>query len=190
MNHPIWLEVALNGPWSRDLQPAIPITVEEVVGDGIACAEAGAAIVHLHAYDAATGRQRDEVDLYARIIEGIRSKVDAIVYPTLPLAGGPDAREPMPAAERFRAVEGLARRGLVEWSVVDPGSVNFAHRRAIARDEPGFVYQNPEAHVRHGLEQAREPGEAELALVEGGGQPAAQQRLHLGALEALRPLGQ
>src|SRR5687768_5434349 len=121
-----WLEVALNGPWSRELQPGIPVTVAEIVAQGVACARAGAAIVHVHAYDEATGRQKDDAELYARVIEGIREREDVIVYPTLPLAGGPDAREPLSARQRFAAVEELARRGLLEWSVVDPGSVNFA----------------------------------------------------------------
>jgi 3-keto-5-aminohexanoate cleavage enzyme len=158
MDHPVWLEVALNGPWSRELQPAIPVTVDEIVRDGIACARAGAAIVHLHAYDEANGRQRDDADLYARIIEGIRTEVDAIVYPTLPLAGGPDAPQPMAAEQRFLAVEELARRGLLEWSVIDPGTVNFTHAGALARGQPGFVYLNPEDHIRHGLELARQHG--------------------------------
>jgi len=155
---PTWLEVALNGPWSRRLQPGIPVRVEEIVEQGVACAEAGAAIVHVHAYDAATGRQKDDPDLYAAIIEGIRDRVDAIVYPTLPLAGGPDAPEGLDARARFAAVRSLAERGLLEWSVVDPGSVNFAHRADVTRDRPGFVYLNPEEHVRAGLELAREHG--------------------------------
>ena len=154
----VWLEAALNGPWGRGLQPGIPITVSELIAEGVACARAGAAIVHLHAYDEATGRQKDDAELYARIIEGIREREDVIVYPTLPLAGGPDAREPLSARQRFAAVEELARRGLLEWSVVDPGSVNFTRYASLAAGEEGFVYLNPEGHVRHGLELAARHG--------------------------------
>ena len=153
-----WVEVALNGPWSRELQPGIPVTVAEIVAQGVACARAGAAIVHLHAYDEATGRQKDDAELYARIIEGIRERENVIVYPTLPLAGGPDAREPLSARQRFAAVEELARRGLLEWSVVDPGSVNFARYESLAAGEEGFVYLNPEGQVRYGLELAARYG--------------------------------
>ena len=151
---PVWLEVALNGPWGHGLQPKIPLTAAAIVSEGIACAKEGAAIVHVHAYDATTGRQKDDAEIYRRIIEGIREQEDVIVYPTLPLAGGPDAREPLPARERFAAVEELARRGLLEWSVVDPGSVNFARLERLATGEQGFVYLNPESHIRHGLELA------------------------------------
>ncbi|HTS90890.1 MAG TPA: 3-keto-5-aminohexanoate cleavage protein [Stellaceae bacterium] len=154
----VWLEAALNGPWSRSLQPGIPVRVEEIVAEGIACGRAGAAIVHVHAYDAATGRQKDDPDLYAAIIEGIRGAVDAIVYPTIPLAGGSDAPTLSDPATRYAAVEALARRGLLEWAVVDPGSANFALYDWVAAEHEGFVYLNPESHIRHGLALAQRFG--------------------------------
>jgi uncharacterized protein (DUF849 family) len=154
----VWLEAALNGPWGRGLQPGIPITVAEIVADGIACAEAGAAILHVHAYDAATGRQKDDPELYAAIIAGIRERVDAIVYPTIPFAGGADAPGGIAAAERFAAIEALAERGLLEWAVVDPGSTNLARFDAITAGLEGFVYLNPESHIRHGLALAERHG--------------------------------
>lgn len=154
----VWLEAALNGPWARTLQPAMPITVGELVADGIACAQAGAAIIHVHAYDERTERQRDDAEIYRRIIEGIREEQDVIVYPTLPVMGSPDAPRAMTAPERFKAVEQLAMHGLVEWSVVDPGSINFAHHDRLAANQEGFVYLNPEGHVRYGLELAARYG--------------------------------
>src|SRR2546430_1321873 len=126
-----WLEVALNGSWGKALQPGIPVSVAEIIAEGIACAREGAAIVHVHAYDEASGRQCEEAHVYQRIIEGIRSQVDCIVYPTIPLTSN------MPAAERFAAVEALARGGLA----VDVLKLAPA---AIARG----------GHVRVGLEDA------------------------------------
>lgn len=153
-----WIEVALNGPWSRDLQPRIPISVDSIVADGIACARAGAAVVHVHAYDAATGRQKDDADLYIAIIEGIRAREDVIVYPTLPFAGHVDAPDMMTAQARYAHTETLARRGLLEWSVVDPGSTNITRLQDIAAGKEGFVYANPESHIRRGLELASRYG--------------------------------
>ena len=60
----VWIEVALNGAWSRKLQPRIPDTVEAIVADGIACARAGAAIVHTHAYQ--DGKHVFDWQVYAR----------------------------------------------------------------------------------------------------------------------------
>jgi uncharacterized protein (DUF849 family) len=134
--HKTWLEVALNGPWGKARQSGIPVRIADIVAEGIACALEGAAIVHVHAYDEASGRQQDSADLYARIIEGIRAKVDCIVYPTIPFAD-----VAMPSQQRFAAIEELGRRGLLEWAVVDPGSVNLG----------AMVYLNPDEHIRHGL---------------------------------------
>ena len=154
-----WIEVALNGPWGRTLQPRMPITVEEIVAEGLACAEAGASIVHFHAYDEASGRQRDDWQIYARVIERLRARADVIAYPTIPLAGsGLGATEPTAARERFRHVGELGRRGLIEWAVVDPGTVNFTRFDRLQEGDPGFVYLNPGEYIREGLRLAREHG--------------------------------
>src|SRR5262245_59848612 len=119
MSGKTWLEVALNGSWTRAMQPRIPISVDEIVADGVACVKAGAAIVHLHAYDVETGRQRDDPDLYAHIIDGIHAQVDAIVYPTV-IGGSENGSElTRMGRARYAAVEALGARGLLEWSVVD-----------------------------------------------------------------------
>jgi len=74
-----WLEVALNGPWGRRRQPRIPVAVDDIVEEAVACADAGAAIVHAHAYDESTGKPKEDADIYSRIIEGIRRRADVIV---------------------------------------------------------------------------------------------------------------
>lgn len=153
-----WLEVALNGPWTQRRQPGIPVKVEHIVEQGIACVKAGASVVHVHAYDESTGQQKDEAETYARIIEGIRTKVDAIVYPTIPSAGFNKFDSDSSAQKRYAHVEALAEKNLLEWEVVDPGSCNFAHYDDLQQDKTGFVYMNPEDHVRHGLELARRYG--------------------------------
>lgn len=145
----VWLEAAINGAAGRGLQPRIPVTESEIVEDAVACVGEGAAIVHLHAYDA-DGRPTEDADVYSRIIEGVRARVDAIVYPTLALAGSLE--------ERWRPVRVLAGRGLLEMGVVDPGSVNITHRLQAASGAPGFVYPNPDEHVREGLRLAPEGG--------------------------------
>lgn len=154
----VWLEVALNGPWSQSKQPNIPLLADEIVEEAIACAAEGASIVHFHAYDPVTGRQRDDYEIYAPIIERIRAKTDLICYGTLPFAGSVDSPSPLTPAQRFAAVDQLVRAGLVEWSVVDPGSTNIAHYDDLAAGREGFVYANPEAQIRYGLELAQRYG--------------------------------
>lgn len=144
----VWIEAALNGPWTRAKQPGIPIAVEDIVADGIACALAGAAIIHAHAYDVTTGRQKDDWEIYARIIEGIRDKVDVIVYPTIPSPGLGQEQN----TDRFGHTLELARRGLIEWAVIDPGSVHISRFDDLSH---GGVYANPHEDIMEGMRIAR-----------------------------------
>lgn len=156
----VWIEAALNGPWSRTRQPGIPDTVEAIVAEGIACAKAGACILHVHAYDGG-GPQTFDWRVYARIIEGIRARVDIPVYPSIPMADGMSARA------RFAHIEALAARRLLEFAVVDPGSVNFTTVAPSAA--PATTYLNPEDHIRHGLALAKSHGFAPaFAIYEPG----------------------
>lgn len=139
------IECAINGPWTQALQPLIPVSIKDCIADGVACAHAGASIIHVHPYDEATGKQRDDWEIYARIIEGIRAQVDVPVYPTIPTSerfGN--------GVERYAATAELAKRGLVEFAAVDPGSVNFVY----ANGRAGFVYRNPEEDIVHALQLA------------------------------------
>ncbi len=146
-----WLEVALNGPWTQDKQKGIPTTIDDIVQQGIDCVNAGASIVHVHAYDEKTGRQKDDVDVYKKIIEGIRTKVDAIVYPTVPASGMNPIDERSTAEDRYAHIESLAKDGFLEWTVLDPGSCNFSHYDELKEDKVGYVYQNSETDIRHGM---------------------------------------
>jgi uncharacterized protein (DUF849 family) len=145
MKPPVWLEAAINGAAGRALQPRIPLTPEEIIEDAVACAAAGAGVIHLHAYDP-NGAPVEDADIYARIIEGIRARCDAIVYPTLALKGDIEAR--------LAPIVQLARRGLMEWGVVDPGSVNITHRMQATAGIDGVHYPNPDDHIRAALRLA------------------------------------
>ena len=138
----VWIEVALNGPWGRARQPGAPDDVARIVAEGIACAKAGACIVHVHAYDGG-GPQTFDWQVYARIIEGVRAEIDVPVYPSIPMGGG------LSPEQRFAHIEALAERGLLEFAVVDPGSVNFT--TLIPGREPAATYLNSEADIRRGL---------------------------------------
>jgi 3-keto-5-aminohexanoate cleavage enzyme len=162
-----WIEVALNGAWTRRLQPRIPVTADEIVREGAACVKAGAAIVHAHTLDPESGRQNNDVENCAAFMSGIRSQVDAIVYPTaVPPPNRTDWKE------RYATVVEVCRRGLGEWGFLDPGSVNLWRLdaaeapgnnddRAIYANSPGFLeyqMQQAETHQYHPAYACYEPG--------------------------------
>ena len=153
------VEVALNGPWGPQRQPRAPHTVAAIIEEGVACAKAGASIVHTHAWDG--GPQSFDWEVYARIIEGVRARVDVPVYPSIPMGGAPTPQD------RFAHIEALAERGLLEFAVVDPGSVNLTELDP--GPAPAPIYANPEADIRHGLDLAARHGfQPAFAIYEPG----------------------
>jgi len=166
----VWIEAALNGAWSRAFQPGIPDTVETIIHEGIACARAGATIIHAHAYDGG-GPQTFDWQVYARIIEGIRSSIDVPVYPSYPPVhiDGSERGPMMEATCRFAHIEALAARGLLDFAVIDPGSVNLSLTKTMAGAKPAGTYMNPEAQVRHSLDfAARHKLHPAFAIYEAG----------------------
>jgi uncharacterized protein (DUF849 family) len=94
---------------------AIPVTVEEIVDSAVAAHEAGAAIVHVHVRDPASGKPSAELGLFEEVIAGIRERCNAIVQPTT--GGGVG----MTIDERARVLS-ACRPELASFNV---GSFNF-----------------------------------------------------------------
>ena len=185
----IWLEAALNGPWGMALQPLAPIAVDAIVRDALEAVDHGAAIIHVHAYDTASGLQTNDWQVYARIIEGVRARSDALVYPTIPMRGLADVPAHISSAERYAHVEELGKRGLIEIAVVDPGSVNIARFDAVGSADPGWVYQNTPADFAAGLRAVAgfgvhpsyalyEPGHTRLAAAFEQAQPGLRRPIY------------
>jgi 3-keto-5-aminohexanoate cleavage enzyme len=82
------IEVAINELAGKERNPNVPYSVDEVVDDAIACARAGASIVHFHARDAVTGEQRwFDTQFYREAFARVRAEVDVLLYPTQPGSG-------------------------------------------------------------------------------------------------------
>lgn len=154
MSRPVFIEAALNGPWSQERQPLMPVTTEALITEGIDCARAGASVIHIHVYDPATGQQFEDFDSYRAVIEGIREHADVIVYPTLPLSGFGQTEQSFTPESRFETVEKLAKAGLLEWSVIDPGTTQITELDTTHNKGVQFLYINSEAEIRYGLELA------------------------------------
>ena len=154
MTRPVFIEAALNGPWSQRRQPLMPVTTDALIAEGIDCARAGASVIHIHVYDPDTGQQFENFDAYRAVIEGIREYEDVIVYPTLPLSGFGKTDQTFTAEARFKTVKKLAKAGLLEWSVIDPGTTQITELDPTNSEQVQFLYINSEAEIRYGLELA------------------------------------
>ncbi len=105
---------------TKAMNPAVPYTPEEIAAEAIACARAGAAVVHIHVRDPITGAPSSDPALFAEVVARIRAGCDVLI--NLTTSGlhieGEDvvARRLAPVALR------------PELCSFDVGSVNFRDR--------------------------------------------------------------
>jgi uncharacterized protein (DUF849 family) len=83
------------GLTTREQTPHLPVTPEEIAEACLGAAEAGAAIVHIHVRDPATGRPSMELAYYREVVDRIRTRNKDLI---LNLTTGPGGRF-MPSAE-------------------------------------------------------------------------------------------
>lgn len=61
------------------MSPYLPVTAEEIANSAVEAAEAGAAIVHLHARDPENGRPSQDPALFKPILQSIKQRSDAVL---------------------------------------------------------------------------------------------------------------
>jgi uncharacterized protein (DUF849 family) len=61
------------------MSPYLPITPDEIASESIAAAEAGAAILHLHARDPETGCPTPSPDVFRQFLPRIKQSTDAVI---------------------------------------------------------------------------------------------------------------
>ena len=137
---PVVVTVAPTGAEvTRDDNPALPHTPEEIAADSLACAEAGAAVVHLHVREP-DGTPSGRVELFRETIERIRARSTLV---TMVSTGGAVW---MSIDERVSGLEAGP-----DLAGVETGSLNFG--------DEAFVTTRPDA-----LEIVRRAGETGIGL--------------------------
>jgi uncharacterized protein (DUF849 family) len=61
------------------MSPHLPITPDEIIADALGAAEAGAAILHLHARDPETGKPDQTPEAFARFLARIKQQTNAAI---------------------------------------------------------------------------------------------------------------
>ena len=97
------------------MSPHLPITPDEIATAAIEAAEAGAAIVHLHARDPETGRPDQSPEAFSRFLSRIKQSTNAVI--NLTTGGAPF----MTVAERVKPAETFKP----EIASLNMGSMNF-----------------------------------------------------------------
>ena len=64
------------------MSPHLPVTPDEIVAEGVRAAEAGAAVLHVHARDPETGRPDQSVEAFGRILPVLRERTGCVINVT------------------------------------------------------------------------------------------------------------
>ncbi len=148
---------------TRQQQPALPLSPQEIALAAQECVEAGASIVHLHARNP-DGTPTQDREVYRKIISAIRSRCDVIIQVSTGGAVG------MTPSERLAPVT-LAP----EMATLSMGTVNFG-------DD---VFMNHPADMQAFLRAMHEHGvKPELEVFDTGMLTAAHRWLKNGLLQA------
>jgi uncharacterized protein (DUF849 family) len=137
MNWDVFVTCAITGAGdTTSKSPHVPVTPQQIAESAIDAARAGAAVVHIHVRNPETGVGVRDTELYAEVVERVRSAdVDVVINLTAgmggdlvlgsgenPLPPNPDGTDMAGATERLKHVRAL----LPEICTLDCGTMNFA----------------------------------------------------------------
>ncbi len=137
MNWDVFITCAVTGAGATvGKSPHVPVTPEQIASSAIEAAKAGAAVVHIHVRDPLTGIGSRSTELYAEVVDRIRSSdTDVVINLTAGMGGdlvlggdeqvlppNPDGTDMAGATERLDHVRTL----LPEICTLDCGTMNFA----------------------------------------------------------------
>lgn len=116
------ITVALNGGVpTKEMNPNVPITPEEIAEEAVRCRHAGASVAHVHARDT-NGNPTLDPQVFSRIHELIRERTDLIVQIS---TGARAGKDPIARAKPVKSIG-------PEMASLTTGSMNF----------PDEVYEN------------------------------------------------
>ena len=160
---PVIITCAVTGAiHTPSMSPHLPVTADEIADAAIGAAQAGAAIVHLHARDPQTGRPDQAPDSFRPFLDRIAAASDVVI--NLTSGGAPY----MQIAERI----GPATTFKPELASLNMGSFNFAlfpmlgrykefrhdWERAHLADSDDLIFRNTFRDIGTALEACRGNG--------------------------------
>ncbi len=162
-SHKVIITCAVTGAiHTPSMSPYLPVTADEIAAAAIGAAEAGAAIVHLHARNEDNGKPDQSPEAFARFLPRIKQSTNAVVNLTTGGAPGMTVIERAKPAAVFKP----------EVASLNMGSMNFGLYPMLNRfkdfkydwEKPGLeasrdnVFRNSFKDIEYVLEQCRDTG--------------------------------
>jgi uncharacterized protein (DUF849 family) len=161
MDNKVIVSCAITGSiHTPTMSPYLPFSPEDIARQAIEAADAGAAILHLHARDPKTGKPSGDPDVYMQFLPAIKAATNAVINITT--GGGMTMSIEQRLASALRVKPELASFNM--------GSINFAIHRLTRRhsewkydwEEPyltateGHIFRNTFVDMKHVLKELGE----------------------------------
>lgn len=139
------------GIHTPSLSPALPYTPSDLAQQAIAAAEAGAAILHIHARNPETGAPTGDPEVYRQFLPIIKQSSDAVINITT--GGSPDMtpEDRLAAALAFSPEMCSLNMGSMNFSFHDMGNKvtawQFPWEQQYIADSEKFIFRNTFADI-------------------------------------------
>jgi uncharacterized protein (DUF849 family) len=140
----------------------LPITPAEIAAEAVAAANAGAAMLHLHARDPATGRPDQSPRLFAQFLPRIKEQTDAILNITTGGGLGMTLEERLAPAKWARPEVASMNMGSINFNISSAGAkvseFRFDWEKPYLEMTKGFILSNTFAQLEQGMTELGECG--------------------------------
>ena len=176
------------------MSPHLPITPEEIAEAAIGAAEAGAAIVHLHARDPQNGKPDQSPEAFAPFLQDIKQRSNCVINITTGGAPTMLVEERVRPGGPLQAGGRLAQHGIDEfWSLPDAEPIQGVQEstgsRPTSKVSSDLVFRNTFTDIEYILTTARRtaPGSRSNAMISGIYIPGPLRRARPHQAASFRP---
>lgn len=144
------------------MSPHLPITPDQIAAEAVAAAEAGAAMLHLHARDPETGRPDQNPELFARFLPRIKQQTDAILNITTGGGLGMSLDDRLAAAKWAQPEIASMNMGSINFNIAGAGGKiqTWLHdwEKPYLEMTRDFILSNTFAQIERGLKELGDQG--------------------------------
>src|SRR5580692_253872 len=162
-NNKVIITCAVTGAiHTPSMSPYLPVTPQEIADAAIGAAEAGAAIVHLHARDPQTGKPDQSPEAFARFLPQIKQATKAVVNLTTGGAPYMTVQERVKPAATFKPEVASLNMGSMNFGLFPmlKRFKTFKHdwEPAMLEGSRDLVFRNSFKDIRYALETLNDTG--------------------------------
>ena len=143
------------GIHTPSMSPHLPITPDQIVAEAVAAAEAGAAMIHLHARDPETGRPDQSPALFGQFLPRIKQQSDAILNITTGGGLGMTLEERLAPALQMQPEVASMNMGTFNFNISGPlakmDSFRFDWEQPYLEGGKDFILSNTFRQIDRGM---------------------------------------